>query len=218
MKLTALSLTNYKNITAASYQFDARINCFIGKNGVGKSNVLDAIYHLCFGKGYFNPSAVQNIQFEKEFFLLEGVFEREEREERIVCSLKKGNKKTMKRNGKVYDRLADHIGLLPLVIISPADRDLIIEGSSTRRKFIDGVMGQTDQTYLKDLLQYNKALAQRNALLKYFVANQTFDQDTLSIYDEQLVQLGTTIFSKRKRFLETFIPIVKNHYKSISKS
>jgi DNA replication and repair protein RecF len=218
MKLTALSLTNYKNITAASYQFDARINCFIGKNGVGKSNVLDAIYHLCFGKGYFNPSAVQNIQFEKEFFLLEGVFEREEREERIVCSLKKGNKKTMKRNGKVYDRLADHIGLLPLVIISPADRDLIIEGSSTRRKFIDGVMGQTDQTYLKDLLQYNKALAQRNALLKYFIANQTFDQDTLSIYDEQLVQLGTTIYIKRKSFLETFIPIIKNHYKSISKS
>ena len=124
----------------------------------------------------------------------------------------------MKRNGKVYDRLADHIGLLPLVIISPADLDLIIEGSSTRRKFIDGVMGQTDQVYLKDLLQYNKALAQRNALLKYFVANQTFDQDTLSIYDEQLIQLGTTIYSKRKSFLETFIPIVKNHYNSISKS
>ncbi|MEL0275179.1 MAG: AAA family ATPase, partial [Flavobacteriaceae bacterium] len=218
MKLTALSLTNYKNITAASYQFDARINCFIGKNGVGKSNVLDAIYHLCFGKGYFNPSAVQNIQFEKEFFLLEGTFEREEREEKIVCSLKKGNKKTMKRNGKVYDRLADHIGLLPLVIISPADRDLIIEGSSTRRKFIDGVMGQTDKAYLKDLLQYNKALAQRNALFKYFVANQTFDQETLSIYDEQLIQLGTTIYNKRKSFLETFIPIVKNHYKSISES
>ena len=218
MKLTALSLTNYKNITAASYQFDARINCFIGKNGVGKSNVLDAIYHLCFGKGYFNPSAVQNIQFEKDFFLLEGVFERDEREEKIVCSLKKGNKKTMKRNGKAYDRLADHIGLLPLVIISPADRDLIIEGSSTRRKFIDGVMGQTDKAYLKNLLQYNKALAQRNALLKYFVANQTFDQETLSIYDEQLIQLGTTIYNKRKDFLEIFIPIVKNHYKSISKS
>ncbi len=218
MKLSTLSLTNYKNITAASYQFDARINCFIGKNGVGKSNVLDAIYHLCFGKGYFNPSAVQNIQFDKEFFLLEGVFEREEKEEKIVCSLKKGNKKTMKRNGKVYDRLADHIGLLPLVIISPADRDLIIEGSSTRRKFIDGVMGQTDKAYLKDLLQYNKALAQRNALLKYFVANQTFDQDTLSIYDEQLTQLGTNIYKKRKSFLATFIPIVKNHYKSISKS
>ncbi|MEL0300948.1 MAG: DNA replication and repair protein RecF, partial [Flavobacteriaceae bacterium] len=122
------------------------------------------------------------------------------------------------RNGKVYDRLADHIGLLPLVIISPADRDLIIEGSSTRRKFIDGVMGQTDKAYLKDLLQYNKALAQRNALLKYFVANQTFDQETLSIYDEQLIQLGTTIYNKRKSFLETFIPIVKNHYKSISES
>ncbi len=218
MKLTALTLTNYKNITAASYKFDARINCFIGKNGVGKSNVLDAIYHLCFGKGYFNPSAVQNIQFDKAFFMLEGHFEREGKEERILCSLKKGHKKTMKRNGKAYDRLADHIGLLPLVIISPADRDLITEGSSTRRKFIDGVMGQTDKAYLKDLLQYNKAIVQRNALLKYFVANQTFDQETLSLYDDQIIALGTTIYEKRKLFLDSFIPIVKKHYKSISKS
>ena len=218
MKLSALSLTNYKNITAASYVFDARINCFIGKNGVGKSNILDAIYHLCFGKGYFNPSAVQNIQFEKEFFMLEGVFDRDGNEEKIVGSLKKGNKKTIKRNGKIYDRLADHIGLLPLVIISPADRDLILEGSSTRRKFIDGIMGQTDKTYLNELLKYNKVLVQRNALLKYFVANQHFDPTTLSVYDEQLIHLGNNLFQKRKSFLEVFIPKVKQHYTSISKS
>ncbi|MGB1449130.1 MAG: DNA replication/repair protein RecF [Flavobacteriaceae bacterium] len=218
MKLRTLTLTNYKNISAASYEFDARINCFIGKNGVGKSNVLDAIYHLCFGKGYFNPSAVQNIQFEKDFFLLEGLFEKDEKDEKILCSLKKGSKKTIKRNGKLYDRLADHIGLLPLVIISPADRDLIIEGSSTRRKFIDGIMGQTDKIYLNTLLKYNKVLAQRNALLKYFVANQSFDPTTLSIYDEQLLALGTTLYQKRKEFLAIFIPKVKEHYKSISKS
>lgn len=216
MKLQRLSLTNYKNISAASYTFDARINCFIGKNGVGKSNVLDAIYHLCFGKGYFNSSAIQNIQFERDFFVLDGVFEKQEREEHIICSLKRGAKKTIKRNGKIYDKISAHIGLLPLVIISPSDRDLIIEGSATRRKFIDGVMGQTDKSYLQDLLNYNKAVAQRNALLKYFVANQTFDPTTLEIYNEQLIQLGTNIHQKRTAFLETFIPIVKSHYKSIS--
>ena len=216
MKLQRLSLTNYKNISVASYTFDARINCFIGKNGVGKSNVLDAIYHLCFGKGYFNPSAIQNIQFERDFFVLDGVFEKQEREEHIICSLKRGAKKTIKRNGKIYDKISAHIGLLPLVIISPSDRDLIIEGSATRRKFIDGVMGQTDKSYLQDLLNYNKVVAQRNALLKYFVANQTFDPTTLEIYNEQLIQLGTQIHQKRVAFLKTFIPIVKSHYKSIS--
>lgn len=218
MKLTSLSLTNYKNIEASSFIFDERINCFVGKNGIGKSNVLDAIYHLCFGKGYFNPSAVQNIQFGKDFFLLEGQFTRDERDEKIICSLKKGHKKTIKRNGKAYDRMADHIGLLPLVIISPADRDLIVEGSSTRRKFIDGVMGQTDKAYLTDLLQYNKAIVQRNALLKYFVANQTFENETLEIYNEKIIGLGTRIFKKRTAFLTTFIPIVKKHYHSISRS
>ena len=218
MKLLSLSLTNYKNIDAANYKFDARINCFIGKNGVGKSNILDAIYHLCFGKGYFNPSAVQNIQFDKDFFLLEGVFEKEDREEQITCSLKRAHKKTMKRNGKTYERISDHIGFLPLVIISPADRDLIVEGSATRRKLIDGIMGQTDKIYLQDLLNYNKVVVQRNALLKYFVANNTFDSSTLEIYDQQLIQLGNNIHQKRVAFLATFIPIVKSHYKSIAKS
>ena len=217
MKLTSLSLTNYKNIDAASFEFDERINCFIGKNGVGKSNILDAIYHLCFAKGYFNSSAAQNIQFDKSFFLLEGNFVKNDQEEKIVCSLKKGNKKTLKRNGKIYTRISDHIGLLPLVIISPADRDLIVEGSSTRRKFIDGVMGQTDKVYLSDLLSYNKVVAQRNALLKYFVANQTFEPDTLAIYSEQMVVLGTKIHQKRQAFLQEFVPIFKEHYASICK-
>jgi len=216
MKLKSLSLTNYKNIDAANYEFDERINCFVGKNGVGKSNILDAIYHLCFAKGYFNTSAVQNIQFDKDFFLLEGHFKKNDQDEKIVCSLKKGNKKTLKRNGKIYTRIADHIGLLPLVIISPADRDLIVEGSSTRRKFIDGVMGQTDKTYLNALLSYNKVVSQRNALLKYFAANQTFDTNTLDIYNEQMITLGTSIHQKRVAFLQEFVPIFKKHYQSIS--
>ena len=216
MNLRQLSLTQYKNIDAKTFAFDARINCFIGNNGVGKSNILDAIYHLCFGKGYFNPTAVQNIQFNTDFFLIEGEFERDEKTEKIVCSLKRGQKKTIKRNNKLYEKLSDHIGLLPLVMISPADRDLIVEGSSTRRKFIDGIIGQTDKHYLQTLLRYNKLLVQRNALLKYFAANRTFDAASLSVYDEQMVSLGETLHQKRKAFLDDFTSIFKEHYRNIS--
>ncbi len=216
MKLRSLSLTNYKNLDAASYSFDAPIVCFVGKNGVGKSNLLDAIYHLCFGKGYFNPSAVQNIRFGEEFFVIEGTFQKKEMEEHIFCSLKKGNKKVIKRNGKAYERFSDHIGLLPLVMISPSDRDLIAEGSGVRRKFMDGVIGQADKAYLQSLLHYNKLIAQRNALLKYFAANQTFDAETLAIYDTQIVPLGLDLHQKRTAFLADFVPLFQEYYQKIS--
>ncbi len=188
----------------------------VGPNGVGKTNILDAVYHLSFGKSYFNPVSTQNIRHDEEFFVIDGEFEKDDREERIVCSLKRGAKKIIKRNGKAYDRLSDHIGLLPLVIISPADRDLIIEGSDTRRKFIDGVISQSDKSYLQDLIKYNKVLAQRNSLLKYFAINHTFNKDTLAVYNEQLNDYGTKIFDKRLAFLETFIPIFKEQYIAIS--
>ncbi len=197
-------------------ELDKKINCMVGPNGVGKTNVLDAVYHLSFGKSYFNPVSTQNIKHDEGFFVIEGEFEKNEREEKIVCSLKRGAKKVIKRNGKAYDRLSDHIGLLPLVIISPADRDLIIEGSDTRRKFIDGVISQSDKEYLQDLLKYNKVLAQRNSLLKYFAANHTFNKDTLAVYNEQLEDYGTRIFDKRVAFLEAFIPIFKEQYIAIS--
>ncbi|MRX63859.1 DNA replication/repair protein RecF [Maribacter luteus] len=216
MFLKRLSLINYKNFDTQTFDFDVKINCFVGPNGIGKTNALDAIYHLTFGKGYFNPVATQNIKHGEEFFVIEGEFEKSDREEKIVCSLKKGMKKIIKRNGKAYDRLSDHIGLLPLVIISPADRDLIIEGSDTRRKFIDGVISQSDKEYLQTLIKYNKVLLQRNSLLKYFVANRTFDQATLQVYDEQLNTYGTKIFNKRQKFIEAFIPIFKEQYNAIS--
>lgn len=218
MYLKRLSLFNYKNIAEATFDFDAKINCFVGKNGIGKTNILDAIYHLSYGKSYFNPLAVQNIRHGEEFFVVDGVFEKENRDEQIVCSLKKGQKKILKRNNKPYERFSDHIGFIPLVIISPSDQDLIIEGSETRRKFIDSVISQLDSTYLQQLIQYQKIIAQRNALLKYFAANQTFDNDTLSIYNEQLDVLGTSIFEKRKQFLEDFIPIFNKHHQSITNS
>ncbi len=188
----------------------------MGENGVGKTNILDAIYHLSFGKSYFNPVSTQNIKHGTEFFVVEGAFEKEDRNEKIVCSFKRGAKKIIKRNGKAYERFSEHIGFLPLVIISPADRDLIIEGSDTRRKFIDGVISQSDKGYLQTLIEYNKVLTQRNSLLKYFVANNTFSKDTLSVYDEQLHEKGTRIYEKRKSFLETFIPIFKEQYSNIT--
>lgn len=216
MLLKNLALINYKNFESKNFEFDAKINCFVGANGIGKTNALDAIYHLALGKSYFNPVASQNIRHDADFFVIEGSFDKNEREEKIVCSLKRGAKKIIKRNAKAYDRLSDHIGLLPLVIISPADRDLIIEGSETRRKFMDGVISQSDKAYLQDLIKYNKVLSQRNSLLKYFAANQTFDATTLSVYNEQMAEYGNPIHEKRKAFLEAFIPIFKTQYATIS--
>lgn len=216
MILNALSLINYKNFEHQDFTFDQKINCFVGANGIGKTNVLDAIYHLSFGKSYFNPIASQNIKHGESFFVIEGIFEKDNREEKILVSLKKGQKKVIKRNSKIYEKFSDHIGFIPSVIISPADRDLILEGSETRRKFIDSVISQSDKNYLNKLINYNKILQQRNALLKYFALNNTFNSQTLAIYNDQLHQYGTEIFTIRKAFLETFIPIFKDRYNAIS--
>ncbi|WP_396157559.1 DNA replication/repair protein RecF [Flavobacterium sp.] len=216
MFLKRISLLNYKNFSDVTFEFDAKINCFVGKNGIGKTNILDAIYHLANGKSYFNPLAVQNIKHEEEFFVIDGEFEKKDRTEQILCSLKKGQKKILKRNGKIYEKFSDHIGFIPLVIISPADRDLIVEGSETRRKFIDNVISQLDRSYLQQLIQYQKIISQRNALLKYFALNHVFDMDTLSIYNEQLSHLGQAIFEKRKSFLANFIPIFNQYHQDIT--
>ena len=216
MILKTLSLVHYKNFDNTNFGFDEKINCFVGRNGVGKTNILDAIYHLSFGKSYFNPISSQNINHKADFFAIDGIYSNKNREEKVTISLKRGQKKIIKRNGKVYDRLSDHIGLLPLVIISPADRDLIVEGSDTRRKFVDGVIAQSDKAYLTDLINYNKAVSQRNSLLKYFALNNTFDNDSLEAFNHQLVKFGTPIHEKRKSFLGTFIPIFKTRYAAIS--
>jgi len=216
MILNTLSLINYKNFESQTFTFDAKINCFVGQKGIGKTNVLDAIYHLSFGKSYFNPIATQNIKHDEDFFVVDGVFDKEERQEKIIVSLKKGQKKIIKRNGKIYEKFSDHIGFIPLVMISPADRDLIIEGSDTRRKFIDSVISQSDKTYLNNIINYNKVLAQRNALLKYFALNNTFNAQTLDIYNEQLHSYGSDIFKTREEFLKAFIPIFKLRYNAIS--
>jgi DNA replication and repair protein RecF len=216
--LKRISVLNYKNFSDATFEFDAKINCFVGKNGIGKTNLLDAIYHLANGKSYFNPLAVQNIKHGEDFFVVDGEFEKSNRSEQILCSLKKGQKKILKRNSKIYEKFSDHIGFIPLVIISPADRDLIIEGSETRRKFMDSVISQLDNTYLQQLIQYQKIISQRNALLKYFALNHVFEKDTLTIYNEQLDNLGKAIFEKRAHFITEFIPIFNKYHQEITQS
>ena len=172
---------------------------------------------MAYGKSYFNPLAVQNIRHGEEFFVIDALLEKNGKEEKIVCSLKKGQKKTIKRNGKVYEKLSEHLGLIPLVIISPSDADLIVEGSETRRKFIDSVIATLDNTYLQLLIQYQKTLAQRNALLKYFAKNRTFDKDSLEIYDDPISGFGTRIFEKRREFTNSILPLIQSYYEIISK-
>lgn len=212
MYLKNISLLNYKNFESTSFDFDAKINCLVGPNGIGKTNILDSIYHLALGKSYFNPITSQNINHNADFFVVDGEFEKDERSEKITVSAKKGHKKVIKRNGKIYEKFSDHIGFIPLVIISPTDRDLILEGSETRRKFMDGVISQGDKSYLELLINYNKVLSQRNSLLKYFAANRSYDGDTLEIYNHQLQEMGPVIHEKRKSFLSEFIPIFKKRY------
>lgn len=218
MHLQRITLVNFKNFESQSFDFEDKINCFVGNNGVGKTNVLDAIYYLSFSKSYFNSVATQNIRHNEDFFMIEGSYQMKDRIDTVVCSLKRGHKKVIKRNGKMYEKFSDHIGYLPLVIISPADRDLIIEGSDTRRKFIDSVISQSNAKYLQTLINYNKVLAQRNSLLKYFAANRIFDVVNLNVYNDQLNRYGIEIYKSRKEFLEAFIPIFKKRYESISSS
>ena len=216
MFLKELSLTNYKNFESLKFSFDTKIICFVGLNGVGKTNILDSIYHLSYTKSYFNPIPSQNIKHGETFFFISGKYMIDDKEENILVSLKKGDKKIIKRNNKLYKKFSDHIGKIPLVLISPDDRNLIIEGSETRRKFIDGIISQTDKEYLNNLIDYNKTLKQRNALLKMFYDNSESIRKTIDIYDRQLSSDAHKIYDKRREFLNEFIPIFKSRYKELS--
>jgi DNA replication and repair protein RecF len=216
MWLEKLSLLNFKNYSEAELSFSPGVNAFAGDNGSGKTNLLDAIHYLSLCKSYFNPIDSQQIKTATDFFMIQGVFEKLEREETISCSLKKNQKKQFKRNKKEYQRLADHIGLFPIVMISPYDISIIIEGSEERRKFIDNVISQTDNQYLDELIIYNRNLANRNALLKQIATTGKYDPELLEIYDEQLVLSGTRIFEKRKAFMQVFVPIFNKHYQYIT--
>lgn len=216
MYLKWIKLTNFKNFKEFQVEFSPKINAFVGRNGAGKTNILDAVHYMALTKSYLNYSDAQNINFEADFFSLEGLFERNDSEDLIFCGVQTNKSKVLKRNSKTYDRISDHIGLLPLVMISPYDNDLIKDGSETRRKFIDNIISQSNKAYLNDLIRYNRVLQQRNSLLKYFYQNQTFDAVSLEIYDQELIPLGNNIHAIRKQFITEFQPIFQHYYQFIS--
>lgn len=216
MHIASIHVLNFKNIAEAQLELHAKCNCFFGKNGMGKTNLLDAIYYMSFTKSYFNANDTQNIQWGHEYFMLQGVYELNETQEELTISQKPGSRKSIKRNKKDYKKFSDHIGRYPLVIISPADVDLIEQGSDTRRKFLDGIISQFDAEYLDRLIQYNKSLQQRNKLLKQFAENGNFDRELLLIYEQQMLAQAQVIYEKRQRFTEDFIPHFQRAYKAIS--
>lgn len=216
MHLEKLSLLNYKNILDLELDFSPKINCFIGNNGMGKTNLLDAVYYLSFCKSYFSSSDQQNINHDEQFMVLEGSYQRNDSNELIYCGVKRGQKKNFKRNKKEYKKLSEHIGLLPIVMVSPADVSLITDGSDERRKYMDSVISQYDRKYLEDLIRYNRVVQQRNKLLKDFASGSKFDEDTLSIWDEQMIVLASSIYEKRKDFLNKLMPVFQEYYQVIS--
>ncbi|MGZ3884252.1 MAG: DNA replication/repair protein RecF [Bacteroidia bacterium] len=218
MYLKKLSLVNFKNYADASMDLSPKINCFVGNNGMGKTNILDAIHYLSFCKSFFNAIDSQNIRHSEGFFLVQGQYDKHGESDEIYCGQKRNQKKVFKRNKKEYERLSEHIGLYPLVMISPADSELINGTSEIRRKFIDGIISQYDKVYLEKLIAYNQVLRQRNALLKQFAESRSFDSVTLEIWDEQMILHGKSILQIRADFLREFIPLFNKHYNYISDS
>jgi len=216
MYLQQLSVINFKNYAEAGLTFSEGVNVFTGNNGAGKTNLLDAIHYLSLCKNYFNPIDSQQIKQNADFFIITGNFNKNGSAEAVACSVKRNQKKQFKRNKKDYQRLADHIGLFPLVMVSPYDISIIIEGSEERRKFIDNVISQTDNSYLDELINYNKVLANRNALLKLIADTGRYDPSLMEVLDEQLSVSGMLIFEKRKAFMESFTGIFNQHYRYLS--
>lgn len=217
LRLHSLRFEQFKNYEKAWINLCPQVNCFVGKNGAGKTNLLDAIYYLSFTKSFFNPNDQQHIrQRGAGFFFIEGHFERNSLEETVRVAVQKGEKKSVKLNNNEHKKIADHIGLYPLVMITPNDIMLIHEGSEERRKFIDGFISQLDKVYLNDLMLYNRVLEQRNRQLKLFAEQQYTDMALLQTYNEQLIRYGTAIYLKRRDFMEKFAPVFSSFYAEIS--
>ena len=212
MILKKLSVFNYKNITEATVDFSEKINCFIGQNGVGKTNVLDAIYYLSFCHSANNPIDSQVIKHGADFFVLEGVYEDDLH---IYCGMKRGTKKHFKRNKKEYRRLSEHIGLIPIVVVSPSDTLLIEGGSEERRRLMDMVISQYDHGYMEAINRYNKALQQRNSMLKQ---EEEPNIDVISLFEEQMANEGERIYQSRMAFVEELTPIFQRIHETITEN
>lgn len=214
MILQKLSIINYKNIKTAMLDLSPKMNCLIGHNGAGKTNVLDVVYYLSFCRSAHNPVDSQVIRHEQDFFVIEGDYLTDDGEpESVYCGMKRGTKKHFKRNKKEYKRLSDHIGLIPLVVVSPSDTLLIEGGSEERRRLMDIVIAQYDHSYIEALNRYNKALQQRNTLLKM---EDEPDTAMMEIWEEQMAMEGEIIYAKRDSFVRELVPVFQEYYQSIS--
>ena len=216
MILKQISILNYKNLEQVDLAFSPNMNCFIGQNGMGKTNLLDAVYYLSFCKSATNPIDSQNMMHNQDFFVIQGFYQTELGDvEEVYCGMKRRQKKTFKRNKKEYSRLSDHIGFIPLVMVSPSDAELISGGSEERRRFMDVVISQYDKEYLEALIRYNKALQQRNTLLK---AEQEPDEELISVWEEMMAATGEVVYRKRCEFINEFIPTFQTFYSHISQN
>ncbi|RPG80869.1 MAG: DNA replication/repair protein RecF [Crocinitomicaceae bacterium TMED114] len=221
MCLTRMQLLDFKNHEEVELDLCPQVNCLLGDNGTGKTNVLDAVHYLGNAKGYFNPIDSQNIRHGREAFLVEGAFALDdgagEQTDRVACAVAKGQKKLLKRNGKAYSKLADHVGRYPVVMIAPADAELILDGSEVRRKWMDMVISQYDRPYLDRLMQYQHLVQQRNNLLRFFAENRVWDEGQLEPWDERMVPLAESIAAERARFLAEFTPEFDRIHTSLCK-
>lgn len=215
MYLKNLSLANFKNHSEAQFTFNEKVNCIVGKNGSGKTNLLDAIHYLCFCKSYFSHQDLSSIRFDSDFFAIHGLFaDAEAHSVKVSCTYRNG-RKVMKANDKEYDRFSDHIGLFPLIMVSPYDNDIINEGSEQRRRFFDIAISQYDKEYLAQLIHYQKSLYQRNFLLKQSF-QRTIDPSLFEVYNEQLAISGRYIFEKRKQYVDEVLPDMKKYYSCLA--
>jgi len=216
MRLEKLSFVNFKNYREAHLEFKGNIQCFLGKNGSGKTNLLDAIYYLSFTKSAINSSDQQTILTGENHFQIKGEFVKKSERHHVVCSFQQGQKKMILEDDQECARLSMHIGKYPVVLVAPNDIELIWDGSEMRRRFFDSLLSQTDKNYLENLIVYGQYLKQRNSLLRIFLERGSVDQDMLEVYDARLVPAGEYIYRKRKEFMIEFLSLFENHYRFLA--
>lgn len=216
MLLKKISLFNFKNYAEADITLSSGINCFVGLNGSGKTNILDSIHYLSFTKSAFNSIDSQSIKHGESMFSVRGDFEHDGQQNEVICALQQGQKKVVKVDKNEYDKLSEHIGRFPVVLIAPNDTDIIRDSNEIRRKFFDSILAQFDSEYFRELIRYSHYLKQRNSLLKHFAETKTFDADQLESYDVNLIVLSKSLYAKRNEFVKRYVPILEKHYLNIS--
>lgn len=218
MFLHELKLFNFKNYAEANLQFSEQVNCFLGSNGSGKTNLLDAMHYLSFTKSAVNPTDAQNIKLGESQFMIKGGFTLGGKTKEVVCSFQIGQKKVIREDGLDYTKFSDHVGKYPIVLIAPQDIELIWDGSEVRRKFFDSFLSQIDHRYLEDLIVYTTHLKQRNSALKLFAERGRADLDLLESYNQKIVPAAKNIYARRKAFLNEFVPVFIKHYQNFAKA